>query len=101
MNRFEKFLGTEKRIEIEGLTFIIKPLKVKDFGLVVDFENPNKRPEAIKKILERIARDSFQDLTAEELSSISEWTVDKTNKIMEAFEVQTKVEQSVKVIIKP
>lgn len=96
MNRFEKFLGKEKEVQIDGLTFIVKALKVKDFGLVMDFEDPSKREQAEKQILERIVRDSFGDLTAEELASIAEWTISKVSILIEAFVEVNGFEESAK-----
>lgn len=85
MNRFEKFLGKEKEIQVEGLTFVIRPLKVKDFSLISEFQEKSTQTEATKKILERIFRDSFENLSAEELSSIEQLSISKVTPLIEAF----------------
>ena len=67
----ERFMAKSKEIEIEGIKFKIKALTVKDSPLLAGLESPEKSGEAIQVILAKILKDSFPDITQEEIDNFS------------------------------
>ena len=67
----EKFMAKSKEIEIEGTKFKINALTIKDSPLLTGLDNPDKAGEAIQIILAKILRDSFGDISQEQIDNFS------------------------------
>ena len=67
----DRFMAKSKEIEIEGTKFKIKALTVKDSPLLAGLDDPNKSGEAIQVILGKILRDSFPDITQDQIDNFS------------------------------
>ena len=67
----EKFMAKSKEIEIDGTKFKISALTIKDSSLLMGLDNPDKAGEAIQVILGKILRDSFPDITQEQINDFS------------------------------
>ena len=78
----DKFMAKSKEIEIDGVKFKIKALTIKDSPLLIGLENPEKSGKAIQIILGKILRDSFPDITQEQ---IDDFSLEHLEPIMTAF----------------
>jgi hypothetical protein len=67
----DKFMAKEKVIEIDGTEFKIKALSVEDLPLLAGGDDPEKAPEVSKNIIEKILKDTFPDITQEQINNFS------------------------------
>lgn len=67
----DRFMGKSKEIEIEGQKFLIKALTVKDIKLIADLDNPDKRSDAMQKIISKILKDSIPEISEEQINNFS------------------------------
>jgi len=78
----DRFMAKSKEIELDGVKFKIKALTVKDSPLLAGLDNPEKAGEAMGIILGKILKDSFPDITQEQIDNFG---LDYLDQIMTAF----------------
>ena len=87
----EKFMAKSKEIEIEGTKFKIHALTIKDSPLLTGLDNPDKAGEAIQIILAKILRDSFGDISQEQIDNFS---LEHLEPLMTAFSEVNSLKES-------
>ncbi len=80
MSELSKLVPQAVIHEIKGLKFKIKPLNVGDMVMISDLDNDEKRPKALRGLIEKVIKDSFPDATKEE---IDELPYDVVNELVE------------------
>ncbi|MAH49942.1 hypothetical protein CMI37_29255 [Candidatus Pacearchaeota archaeon] len=73
MSRLSRLVGKPVDIVVEGESFTIKPLKMKQLDLLMDIgsENIHKQAEGLKKLIKKTILDCVPDATDEEIDNIS------------------------------
>lgn len=81
MNRFEKFMAKPKIVKLEGLEFKVYPLNCVEYAELLSL----KKEERLIRILKKILKDSFSDLTKEEEETFLKAEVTRLEPLFEAF----------------
>jgi len=71
MSIISQLAGKGKKVNINGVEIEIEPLKAKDMDLFLDMDRPGKEKEAIKEIIIRSIKTPDEEITPEEIDSIS------------------------------
>lgn len=70
MSELSKLLGQPEEVEIGGLKFKIKPLTLADLDLMGNMDPDNPDMGSLKKIIQKVLRDSFPDATDQEIDGV-------------------------------
>jgi len=68
MSEYDKFFGNPVEVEIGEVKCQMKPLTVKDLGLLKKLENPETQVEAIKKVLSQTLIPTIDPEAVEKIS---------------------------------
>jgi hypothetical protein len=71
MNRIDRFLAKSKSVEIDGETFVVKALSIKEIDLVSDLDDPDKKTLAVGRIIKKILKDNFPEATEEQFDNFA------------------------------
>lgn len=81
MSKLSHLMAKSEKITVGGIELDIKPLTVKDLGLVMDLDPDHPSPEKMKELVFKVLKDSVPDATEEEMDNMG---VQYLNEIMTA-----------------
>ncbi len=69
MSELSKLFGKPETVKIKGVEFKIKPLTLSDLALIGDVDPDKPSVESLKKLIEKVLRDSFPDASDDEVKN--------------------------------
>ena len=71
MSKLSNLIGKSKIYNIGGLELEFKPRKMGDLDLLAELEDPEKRTQAMKKLIAITLKEAVPDATDEEIAEIA------------------------------